>query len=108
MICEPCTTGDHCGKPGEINTKCFCQHRPRRPRPQEAVSGPVTAPVVPTPTPAGDDAPGGLLAVLKDVPTVVLLSAWQQFHRRRAFAAARHVRSVLDDRLSRNGRGASA
>lgn len=102
MICTPCTQGDHCGQPGQTSTRCFCQHLPRRSR--VAASGPVAAPVVSTPAPGGGDASTGLLAVLKDVPTVVLLSAWQQFHRRRAFTAARHLRSVLDDRLSRHDR----
>jgi hypothetical protein len=38
------------------------------------------------------------------VPTVVVLSAWQRFHRTGHYAPATHLRRVLTDRLARTNR----
>lgn len=73
-----------------------------------AVSGPARGTVdVPlpddSPGPADGDA-GGLEAVLRDVPTVTLLSAWEKFHRRHAFAAAAIVRRLITERLEKGNK----
>lgn len=104
MICDPCKNGDHCGPPGQASARCPCQHR----KPPAPVSAPAEGSGVqgdqPAPTPRPDGRPARLADVLRDVPTVVVLSAWQRFHRTGHYAPATHLRRVLTDRLARTNR----
>jgi len=101
MICDPCKAGDHCGPPGEASAHCPCQHR----KPSAPLSAPSGGPGDQEHPPGPPSRPEGRAArladVLRDVPTVSLLSAWQHFHLRRDYAPATHLRRVVTDRLIR-------
>lgn len=100
-ICDPCVRGDHCGKPGEKTTHCFCQHRPRAsqpPRPQTPAHGPVAS-AMDAPHPDG----GGRPADDDTRPFTALLAEWMRHHREGRFSEARALRKILISRLQGMG-----
>lgn len=124
MICGSCARGDHCGPPGVVGDRCFCQHRPPgtgqagRPsleitrgdasvimeigRQLSAAPGPVSRPVddVPLPDPR-TDASAPPEAPLR--PFTEVLADWVRAHRAGRFKQAAALRRTMTDYLNRLG-----
>lgn len=116
MMCDPCTTGDHCGRPGEYTPRCTCQHHPPGTG-QDAARLAAVAHERATPVSLVQEesahAPQGRTAdpdlyvspgfnrVVQDVATVELLADWMKAVRSGQQAKAAVLHGALADRLGR-------